>query len=318
MGKIAASTDSTEHLSRTLSPLMVWGLGVGYVISGMYFGWNLGLAEGGTLGLGIATVFTALMYIFFTLSYAELACAIPKAGGAYTYAAYGLGEQWGILAGLAQIIEFVFAPPAIAAAIGAYLHIFFPSVPTLFFACAAYVVFTAINIRGVKVAASLELIITIIAIVELIIFAGLTIPHFNWAQFSHNPLPNSYSGIFAAIPFSIWFFLAIEGIANLGEEAINPQRGLMLGFSYAMVTLVILCFLTFFASIGVGGWEKIVYVDGASTPSDSPLPLALGQVLGSDSPFYHLLVVIGVFGLVASFNGIIEVNPFVQTKINLV
>ena len=36
---------------------MLWGLGVGYVISGMYFGWNLGLAEGGTYGLAIATVF---------------------------------------------------------------------------------------------------------------------------------------------------------------------------------------------------------------------------------------------------------------------
>ena len=42
---------------------MLWGLGVGYVISGMYFGWNLGLAEGGTLGLAIATVWRPLEII---------------------------------------------------------------------------------------------------------------------------------------------------------------------------------------------------------------------------------------------------------------
>jgi ethanolamine permease len=58
---------------------MLWGLGVGYVISGMYFGWNLGLEEGGTLGLAIATFFIIIMYVTFTFSYTELACAIPKA-----------------------------------------------------------------------------------------------------------------------------------------------------------------------------------------------------------------------------------------------
>ncbi len=42
---------------------MLWGLGVGYVISGMYFGWNLGLAEGGTLGLAVATAVVILLYI---------------------------------------------------------------------------------------------------------------------------------------------------------------------------------------------------------------------------------------------------------------
>ena len=71
-------------LERKLGPLMLWGLGVGYVISGMYFGWNLGLPAGGTLGLGIATLFIIVMYVTFTFSYTELACAMPKAGGLLT------------------------------------------------------------------------------------------------------------------------------------------------------------------------------------------------------------------------------------------
>jgi ethanolamine permease len=32
------------------------------------------------------------------------------------------------------------------------------------------------------------------------------------------------AGVFAAIPFAIWFFLAIEGVANVAEEAINPKE----------------------------------------------------------------------------------------------
>ena len=108
---------------------MLWGLGVGYVISGMYFGWNLGLEKGGTLGLGIATLFIIVMYVTFTFSYAELACAIPKAGGAFDYADKALGKDAAFIAGAAQIIEFLFAPPAIALAIGAYFNLFFPQLP---------------------------------------------------------------------------------------------------------------------------------------------------------------------------------------------
>ncbi|RYZ50760.1 MAG: ethanolamine permease, partial [Chitinophagaceae bacterium] len=52
-----------QELKRSLTPLMLWGLGVGYVISGMYFGWNLGLEKGGTLGMAIATVFIILLYV---------------------------------------------------------------------------------------------------------------------------------------------------------------------------------------------------------------------------------------------------------------
>ena len=64
---------------------MLWGLGVGYVISGMYFGWNLGLEKGGTAGMALATLFIILLYLCFTFSYTELACAIPKAGGAFDF-----------------------------------------------------------------------------------------------------------------------------------------------------------------------------------------------------------------------------------------
>ena len=101
-------------MERKLGPLMLWGLGVGYVISGMYFGWNLGLEKGGTLGLGVATVFIIIMYGAFTFSYTEMACAIPKAGGAFDYALKAFGDKAAFLAGMSQNIEFIFAPPAIA------------------------------------------------------------------------------------------------------------------------------------------------------------------------------------------------------------
>ncbi len=297
--------NAAPHLSRTLGPLMLWGLGVGYVISGMYFGWNLGLQEGGTLGLAIATAVIIVFYICFTFSYTELACAIPKAGGVFDYAMKGLGRDIGFIAGMSQIIEFVFAPPAIAAAIGAYFHIFFPQLPVTTIAIGAYIIFTALNIYGVKAAASFELIITAFAVLELLIFSGITIPHFHWQYLQHNAFPNGWRGVWASVPFAIWFFLGLEGVANVAEETVNPQRNVLLGFGFALFTLIMLCILTFLSATGVAGWEAIVYPSPGAAPSDSPLPLALSKVTGNSGAWYHLLITIGLMGLVASFHGIV-------------
>jgi ethanolamine permease len=302
----SSESEHQAHMKKVLSPLMLWGLGVGYVISGMYFGWNLGLKEGGTLGLALATVLVILLYTCFSFSYAELACAIPKAGGVFDYATKAFGDQIGFIAGLAQMIEFIFAPPAIAFGIGAYFNLFFPDIPILWISLSAYFIFTALNIYGVKAAATFELWITIIAVVEILIFAGVTLPHFKWANMQQNAWPNGWYGVIASLPFAIWFFLGIEGLANVAEEAKNPQKDIQRGFGSALFTLVILCVLVFFAAIGVGGWEAIVFKNGlAGETSDSPLPLAMGQIVGTNSLLFHLLLTVGLFGLIASFHGLI-------------
>ena len=294
-----------ESLKKTLSPLMLWGLGVGYVISGMYFGWNAGFKEGGTLGMAIAVLFSILMYSTFSFSYSELACAIPKAGGVFDYANRALGKDFGFIAGMAQNIEFVFAPTAIALSIGAYFNLFFPQIPVMAIAIAVYLMFTGLNIYGVKAAAIFELVITILAVGELLLFAGVTLPHFQLANLTRNALPNGWAGMFAAVPFAVWIFLGIEGVANVAEESVNPQKDISKGFGSAILTLIGLCALTLVAAVGVSGWENIVYKTGTTETSDSPLPLAMAKIVGDHSFLFHMLITIGLFGLIASFHGLI-------------
>jgi len=283
---------------------MLWALGVGYVISGMYFGWNLGLVHAGPFGFLAATLIVTVLYVSFVMSYAELSCAIPRAGGAFIYAQRALGPRWGFFAGAAQWVEFVFAMPAIAAAIGAYLGEFYPAISPHVFAAGAYVVFTLLNILGVKQSAVFELCITVVAVFELLIFAGVTLPHFSWAAFSSDALPSiGWWGIFPAIPYAIWFYVCIEGIANVAEESRDPQKDLARGFGTAMVTLVVLAVLVFFSAVGVAGWKAIVFEPGGAM-SDRPLPLAIRQVIGQSHVLYRLLVGVGLCGLVASFHGI--------------
>ena len=298
-------TGSAEGLKKTLTPIMLWGLGVGYVISGMYFGWNAGFKEGGTLGMAIAVFFIIIMYATFSFSYSELACAIPKAGGVFDYANRAMGKDGGFIAGMAQNIEFIFAPPAIAFAIGAYFNLSFPQIPISVIAIVAYLIFTALNIYGVRAAAAFELFITVLAVGELLLFAGVTLPHFKAANLTHNAFPNGWAGVFAAIPFAVWIFLGIEGVANVAEETVHPQKDISLGFGSAIFTLIALCVITLVASVGVSGWEAIVFKNAAGEMSDSPLPLAMGKIVGDSSFLFHMLTTIGLCGLVASFHGLI-------------
>lgn len=295
------------QLQRTLGPVLIWGLGVGYVISGMYFGWNLGLPAGGPYGLLAATVVVTILYVTFVLGYAELACAMPRAGGVFVYTSRAFGPHVGFLGGAAQLVEYVLAPPAIAFAIGGYVNQVFPAMPITAIAFIAYFAFTAVNIAGVRLSVGFELALTVLAIGELCVFGAVTLPEFSWQQFSADPLPHGWAGAFAALPFAMWFYLAIEGVANVAEETRDPQRVIPRGFLAAMATLVVLTAITLFGAVGVAGWQSVVYPDPANpgTPSDSPLPLAISKIVSRDHALFTVMTAVGLIGLVASFHSIL-------------
>lgn len=167
-----------------LGAWQLWGIAVGLVISGEYFGWSYGWATAGTLGFLVTSLLVAVMYLCFIFSFTELTTAIPHAGGPYAYVSRAFGPWAGWMAGCATLIEFIFAPPAIALSIGAYLHVQFPWLPVRLTAIAAYLVFMGLNMLGVSIAASFELVVTLLAIAELLVFMGVVAPGFHWAHFS--------------------------------------------------------------------------------------------------------------------------------------
>src|ERR1700712_5265372 len=118
-------------LKKVLRPAHLWALAVGLVISGEYFGWNYGWAKAGTIGFLVATLLASLLYIGLIFSLTELATAIPDAGGPFAYAGKAFGPMGGVVAGYATFIEFVFAPPAIAFALGSYVHFLHPGIPPM-------------------------------------------------------------------------------------------------------------------------------------------------------------------------------------------
>ena len=100
-------------------PLLM-GLGVAYVISGDFSGWNYGIAYGGWLGLAIAFVLMGCMYVCTVLGEAEMSSALPTAGAGFAFSRCAMGRFGGFLTGMAITVEYVCAPAAISTFIANY------------------------------------------------------------------------------------------------------------------------------------------------------------------------------------------------------
>jgi ethanolamine permease len=299
------STAATPTLERTLGTFQLWGIAVGLVISGEYFGWSYGWASAGTLGFLVASAFVAVMYATFIFSFTELTTAIPHAGGPFEYARRAFGPTGAVLAGMATLVEFLFAPPAIALAIGAYMHVQYDWLEPRWVAVGAYMVFMALNIAGMAIAASIELVVTLVAIGELLVFMAVVAPGFRWEHFANGGWAGastftmaSVPGIVASLPFAIWFFLAIEGVAMAAEEVRDPRRSIPRAYIGGILTLLALAAGVMLAAGGVGDWRALADIN-------DPLPQAMARVVGPRSGWLHMLLWLGLFGLVASFHGII-------------
>lgn len=285
-------------LKRALTPLHLWAIGVGLVISGEYFGWNYGWGVAGTGGFLLATVVITVLYVTLVFSLTELATSIPRAGGPFAYSYRALGPVGGLIAGYAAAIEFLLATPAIAAALGAYLHFLHPSLPVLGSAIAVYAILTGVNLLGIQESARLSLVITVLAIVELLVYMAVVAPSFETATFVQHAMPNGWHGVLAALPFAMWLYVCIEGLAVVAEEAKDPTRTIPRGYLSAILTLVLLAFGVVILTAGVGDPRRLATID-------YPLLAALATVLGAEHDVTRLFAGIGLFGLIASFNGII-------------
>ena len=290
--------------------VLLAGLGVAYVISGDFAGWNFGIAEGGWGGLLIATVLMAVMYSCMVFGLAEMASAIPVAGAGYGFARRALGPLGGFATGVAILIEYAIAPAAISVFIGGYIEALglfgLTAGWPIYLAC--YVLFVGIHLWGVGEALKVMFLITGVAVVALVVFVVVMIPQFDASNLTdiaptgatgaNEFIPYGYAGVLAALVYGIWFFLAVEGVPLAAEEATDPKRDMPKGLIAAMSFLLVSAALILLTAPGGAGASQI-------KDSDNPLPLALRAALGEDSVVADFVNYVGLAGLVASFFSIV-------------
>ncbi|MSR15990.1 MAG: ethanolamine permease [Gammaproteobacteria bacterium] len=287
--------------------VLLAGLGIAYVISGDFAGWNFGLAQAGWGGMLVATVLVATMYTAMVFSLAELSSTIPAAGGGYAFARRAFGPFVGFLTGTAILLEYAIAPAAVAVFIGAYCDSLF-GVGGWPVSLAFYSLFVGIHLFGVGEALRLMLIITAIAAGALLVFALAMLPKFSASHLFDIPttdaigasrfLPFGYLGIWGAIPYAMWFFLAIEGVPLAAEETRDPKRDLPRGMIAGM--FVLLAFATLILILGPGGAGSAVIMK-----SGDPLVVALNHAYGGSTWVSRFISVVGMAGLIASFFSVI-------------
>jgi ethanolamine permease len=294
-------------LRRHAGVASLWALGVGAVISGDFSGWNLGLGVGGFGGLFIATLVIMVMYLGLTFSLAEMSPALPHTGGAYSFARATMGPWGGFVTGLAENVEFVLTPTVVVFFISTYMGAIFgtPGWAMPLWWIGFYAAFVALNLWGVELSFRVTLVVTLLALAVLAIYWISALPHFRWELALNIPpapggtawLPFGVGGILAALPFAVWFFLAIEQLPLAAEESHDPQRDMPRGILAGIATLIVTAFLTLFLVSGVGG--------GASAMATSAEPILDGFRAFYGSDIAKLLALAAVIGLVASFHTII-------------
>ena len=287
--------------------VLLAGLGVAYVISGDFAGWNFGLAEGGWGGLLVATLLMGTMYTAMVFALAELSSTIPTAGGGYGFARRAMGPWGGFMTGTAILIEYAIAPAAIATFIGGYVEALIGIGGWIVY-LAFYLIFVGIHLYGVGEALKLMFAITAIAVVALLVFVIGMIPQFEVANlFDIDPtnatgassfLPFGLVGLWAALPYGIWFFLAIEGVPLAAEETRDPATDMPKGLIAGMMALLV--FAALILVFAPGGAGSSVIQD-----SDNPLPLAVESAYGGSNALGSFVNIAGLAGLVASFFSII-------------
>jgi ethanolamine permease len=135
-------------------------------------------------------------------------------------------------------------------------------------------------------------------VAEILLYLGIIGPSFKLNNYVSDPMPFGWGGVFAALPFAVWFYLAIEGVAMVAEEVKDPARNIPRGYISGLATLVFLALAVMIFTGGITDWRKLSNLD-------YPLPAAIGVVLGKTNSLTKIFAGIGMFGLIASFHGTI-------------
>lgn len=303
----------SRKLQRHAGLFTLWMLGVGAVIAGEYSGWNFGLGQGGFGGMLIAVVIIGFMYVCLCFSIAEMTAALPHTGGAYSFTRTTMGPWGGYTTGLAENIEFVIAPAGNIFFMSAYLSAIFGTSPDWqpVWWIAGYAVMLALSFRGLELSMRVVVIITVMAIATLVFFCIAAIPHLDFARYALNIgvgpdgkavelpqgggswLPFGINGIFFALPFAVYMFLAIEQLPLTAEESHSPTRDMPRALVLGIVTLVVLALaiLYFNSSIAKGAF--------AMSTTGEPLLDGFRTMFGDGSA--KVLAIVAVIGLAASF-----------------
>ena len=309
-----------HSLKKPLRVLDIWALGVGVVITGEYFGWNIGLRDNGPVAMLVAALIVCLLYLTWVLALAELSVAMPFAGGPLAYGRRAFGPSFGFLMGWSMYLECQFATIATALATGGYVAFLVnPTAPSptvnVVAALITVVVFFALHVLGVKEQSKVMVLMTYAAILGLVLFWIAAATSFSWKLAWPTPLlpeGRGWRAVLEAVPYALWFLVMIETTALAAEEAHEPHKSIPSGLVWAQLTLIVLVVVTLLFACGTMDSQELavnvtVNADGQreETLVDYPLAKAFHRITRGHPVLVYGFGTIALFGMIASYHGMV-------------
>jgi APA family basic amino acid/polyamine antiporter len=220
---------------------------------------------GSTRNLFIVWIIAGLLSLFGALTYAELAAALPEAGGEYVYLSEAYGPFWGFLYGWTQFwVAKSGSIATLAAGFYTYLTVFVPVLASRLctiplhigprgslleihygqlLAIIVILVLAGVNYLGVRLGGNLQLFVTVIKMLLIagIVLIGLSSGHGDFSHFSMRVVGlGGVAGFFAAMVSALWAYDGWNNVSMISSEIREPQRNLpralIIGTSSVIVT----------------------------------------------------------------------------------
>jgi ethanolamine permease len=263
----AATGAPTTLKAGALHWLQVSALGIAIAISGNVSGWNYGLGVGGWGGMFLAALAMAVLFLCLTQSLAELAAALPEAGGFDGYVRRALGPTAAYLTGMSV---------AIALAVGAGLAVSFSEAYVSAWlgfggwpVKLAFLIFVmGLQLRGASEAVGLTVAVGVAALVILVTFCLFMAPEYQAARlFSVAPdgartlLPHGLGGAARCIPFALFLFLGVEQAAHAAAEMRDMARNMPKALATAIGVAFVIGMCVLLIATGGTGADRLAAVD---------------------------------------------------------
>ncbi len=262
----------------------VAALGIAIAISGNVSGWNYGLGVGGWGGMFLAALAMAVLFLCLTQTVAELAAALPSAGGFDGYVRRALGPTAGYLTGMSV---------AIALAVGAGLAVSFSEAYVSAWlgfggwpVKIAFLVFVmGLQLRGASEAVGLTVAVGVAALVILVAFCLFMAPEYQSARlFSVTPtgvrtlLPHGLGGAARCIPFALFLFLGVEQSAHAAAEMRDMARNMPKALATAIGVAFVIGMCVLLIATGGTGADRLAAVDDPLFAAVTSNPARTGAV----------------------------------------
>jgi len=282
-----------------------FGAMIGWSWVALTGGW---IEEAGTLGAMTAFAIGGITVILVGFTYAELAAAMPKAGGEHVYSYRALGRNasflctWAILLAYASVVTFeaVALPTVVEYLVPDFSRGYLWTVAGwevnatwVAVGAGAGVVMTVINVIGIKTAARLQMLVTILILLAgaALIFGAAI------AGDSNNMMPlftDSYKGILGVLVIVPTMMVGFDVIPQSAEEIDLPfeQIGKLLVFSI-LLAVAWYMLIIWGVSMGLDGGER----QAAQLPTADATAAVLGTPWGG-----KILILGGVGGILTSWN----------------